>query len=331
MDLQQELSRNGHSVAAELLANLTASDHFLEELSLILRECVASTSNLPDDMHILYTQLVHVTTFQKKYKPILLRDLEIILSETINPTNDPPVIYIDEQEEAEVISLYQKAFKGNADAQFQLGHFYKSIERGGWAFDWFQAAAEAGSADALYWLGNEYFVGKVVEHDLEKTYFYYKEAAEKGHGDALNNYADMYLRGEYVEKDEKRALEIFMEAADKGVPEAMYTLGYMYENGVGTEIDMAESKRWFTESALAGDVFAANRLGHEAVEDGRGDEAIEWYQMAADRGDSYGEFNLGLCYESGIGTQVNMKKAKYWYQKAALKGDDQAKQRLGEL
>ncbi|MFB1049393.1 tetratricopeptide repeat protein [Paraliobacillus sp. JSM ZJ581] len=331
MDLQQELTKKGYTIAAELLVNLTSSDHFLEDVSLILKECISSKSNLPDDILILYSQLVRVTTFQEEYKSILLRDLEIILSEMIKPTSDQAVIYIDEQEEEEVNTLYQKGLVGNADAQLELGHFYKSIERDEWAFDWFKAAADIGSADALYWLGNDYFVGTIVEHHLEKAYFYYKEASKKGHGDALNNYADMYLRGEYVDKDEKRALELFKAAADKGVPEAMYTLGYMYENGVGAEADMAESKRWFTESAIFGDVFAANRLGHEAVENGLGDEAISWYQMAADRGDSYGEFNLGLCYENGIGTQVNIKKAKYWYQKAALKGDDQAKQRLKEF
>nr|WP_255639729.1 tetratricopeptide repeat protein [Aquibacillus saliphilus] len=329
--MQQELTENGFTVAAELLANLAESDHFLEGISLILKECDSSTSNLPDDILILCTQLEHVTTFQEEYKSILLRDLKIILSEMMNPTNDPAGIYIDKKEEEEIISLYKKALVGNADAQLELGHFYKSMQRDEWAFDWFKVAADAGSVDALYWLGNDYFVGKVVEHDWEKAYFCYKEAAEKGHADALNNYADMYLRGEYVEKNEKRALELFKEAADRGVPEAMYTLGYMYENGVGTEVDMGESKRWFTESALFGDVFAANRLGHEAVENGLGDEAISWYQMAADRGDSYGEFNLGVCHENGIGTQVNIKKAKYWYQKAALKGDDLAKQRAKEL
>ncbi|MDC3418071.1 tetratricopeptide repeat protein [Aquibacillus salsiterrae] len=331
MELQQALSKQGYPRLNEVLANLTASDLFLEELSLILKECVSFKSNFPDDIRILCTQLEHITNFEEKCKPILLRDLEMILSEMTNPTNDAVEIYIDEKEEEEVIALYIKALEGNSDAQLELAHFYKSIERDEWAFDWFKVAADAGSVDALYFLGNEYFVGKVVEHDLEKTYFYYKEAAEKGHGDALNNYADMYLRGEYVEKNEKRALELFKEAADKGVPEAMYTLGYMYENGVGTNVDIEESKRWFTESALFGDVFAANRLGHEAVEEGLGDLAISWYQMAADRGDSYGEFNLGLCYENGIGTQANMKKAKYWYQKAALKGDDQAKHRLKEL
>ncbi|MDX8047270.1 tetratricopeptide repeat protein [Gracilibacillus sp. S3-1-1] len=331
MDIQQALFEKGYTLAAKLLGNLTASDQFIEELSLILKECVSSQHNLPDDIHILYTQLVHVTTFQEEYRFILLRDLEIILSEIINPTNDQAEIYIDEKEEEEVISLYQKALEGVSDSQLELSHFYKSIGHHEWAIDWFKVVAEAGNADALYWLGNEYFVGKVVEHDLEKTFFYYKKAAEKGHGDALNNYADMYLRGEYVEKNEGRALELFKEAADKGVPEAMYTLGYMHEKGVGTEVDMGESKRWFTESALYGDVFAANRLGHEAVENERGDEAIYWYQMAADRGDFYGEYNLGLCYEKGIGTPVNLKKAKLWYQKAALKGDVQAKQRLKEL
>ncbi|WP_186579737.1 tetratricopeptide repeat protein [Aquibacillus kalidii] len=331
MELHQELTENGYPALAELVVNLPESNHFLEDLSLIIKKYVSSVDNLPDDIDILCTQLVHVTSFQEKYKSILLRDLELILSEMMNPTNDPAEIYIDEEEEEEVIALYVKALEGDSDSQLELGHFYKSIQRDEWAFDWLKAAADGGSVDALYLLGNDYFVGKVVEHDLEKTYFYYKEAAEKGHADALNNYADMYLRGEYVEKNEERALELFKKAADKGVPESMYTLGYMYENGVGTEVDMVESKRWFTESALHGDLFAANRLGHEAVESGLGDEAISWYKLAADQGDPYGDYNLGMCYENGIGTQVNMKKAKYWYQKAALKGDEQAKQRLKEL
>lgn len=331
MELQQKLYKKGYKKAAELLTNLHASDQFLEKLFLILKECVSSKSILPDDIDILYTQLVNVISFQEEYKCILVRDLEIILSEMMDPTTDPEIIYIDEAEEEKVISLYGKSLSGNTDAQVELAHFYKSIERDEWAFDWFKVAADIGNADALYWLGNEYFVGKVIERDLEKAFFSYKEAAEKGHGDALNNYADMYLRGEYVEKDEKRALELFKKAADKGVPEAMYTLGYMYEKAVGTKLDMKESKRWFTESALHGDVFAANRLGHEAVENGLGVEAISWYQMAAEQGDSYGEFNLGLCYENGIGTYVNSKKAKYWYRKAALKGDDQAKQKLKEF
>ena len=29
------------------------------------------------------------------------------------------------------------------------------------------------------------------------------------------------------------------------------------------------------------------------------------------------QYNLGLSYENGIGTEINMKQAKYWYQKSA--------------
>ncbi|HWI50241.1 MAG TPA: sel1 repeat family protein, partial [Rummeliibacillus sp.] len=94
---------------------------------------------------------------------------------------------------------------------------------------------------------------------------------------------------------------------------------------------LEKSKHWFTQSALAGDVFAANRLGHEAFQNDRGEEAIHWYQMAADKQDVDGEFNLGFCYESGMGTPINMKKAKYWYQRAALQGDEEAKRKLKEL
>ncbi len=218
-----------------------------------------------------------------------------------------------------------------SDAQLELGKFYKSINHDNWAFVWYEAAAKAGNLDAIYWLGNFYYDGKVVEENWENTFECYKEAALKGHADAMNNYADMYFRGEFVKKDDKRAFELFSIAAERGVPESMYTLGYMYENGVGTEKDLAKSKHWFTQSALAGDVFAANRLGHEAFQDGRGEDAIRWYQMAADRQDVDGEFNLGFCYESGIGTSINMKKAKHWYQKAALQGDVEAKGKLKEL
>ncbi|SEN71736.1 hypothetical protein SAMN04488134_101720 [Amphibacillus marinus] len=329
MEWQQELSEKGYQKVAERLANIHSCDYFLKELTLIIKGCVPAASNLPDDIHILYNQLTSLTTFCEEYKPIIMRDLKFLFIEITNPSNKCAQMYSSTTEEG--IALYHQAMQGNVAAQLKLAYFYQAIERDDWAFDWFKVVADLGSAEAQYWLGNAYFVGKVIKRNLEKAFFYYKEAAEHEHGDALNNYADMYLRGEFVEQDEGRALELFKLAAGKGVPEAMYTLGHMYENAVGTEVDMVESKRWFTESALCGDVFAANRLGHEAVEDGRGDEAIAWYQLAADQGDAYGEFNLGVCYESGIGTHVNIKKAKYWYKKAAVKGDEQAKQKLEEF
>lgn len=331
MELKQALLDRGFVECAKLWDSLSLGTQFVSDINTILSLCEASLSSLPDDVYILYQQLLKLDVINDKYSDIIIRDLATILTEIIKHTEHDSVLYISKEEEADAIVWYQQAIEDKAVAQVNLAHFYKSIGRDLWAFDWFVSAAELGDADAMYWLGNEYFVGKTVTHDLEKAYTYYKKAAEKGHGDALNNYADMYLRGEYVKKDEVKALHIFKQAAAKGVPEAMYTLGYMYENGVGTNVDVNISRQWFIESAQYGDDFAANRLGHEAIEIGKSKEALTWYQMAADRGDSYGEYNLGHCHENGIGTPVNIRKAKYWYRKAAVKGDEQAKEKLDLL
>ena len=45
------------------------------------------------------------------------------------------------------------------------------------------------------------------------------------------------------------------------------------------------------------------------------DKAFYWTQRAAEHGDRDGQFNLAYFYEEGIGTPVNMEKAKHWYKK----------------
>ena len=53
-------------------------------------------------------------------------------------------------------------------------------------------------------------------------------------------------------------------------------------------------------------------------------QAVEWYQTAADLGDANAMFNLGTCYEDGSGVQEDMDKASEWYQRAAELGDASA-------
>ncbi|MGX9134796.1 tetratricopeptide repeat protein [Rummeliibacillus sp. JY-2-4R] len=329
--LQQELHKKGITTASKLLTYIENGENVISNIHQVFQSCAVAEVDLSDDIKILYEQLSNLTKYENSYFPIVVRDFERILQEIIYPTDELTTIFMEEDELEEVRMIYQQAMQSDSDAQLELGKFYKSIDHDDWAFYWYEVAAKSGNCDAIYWLGNFYYDGKVVKENWEKTFECYKEAAKMGHADAMNNYADMYFRGEYVKKDDRRAYELFSLAAERGVPESMYTLGYMYENGVGTEQDLAKSKFWFTQSALAGDVFAANRLGHEAFQDGRGEDAMRWYQMAADQQDVDGEFNLGFCYESGIGTPINMKKAKHWYQKAALQGDAEAKRKLKEI
>ncbi|WP_337020103.1 tetratricopeptide repeat protein [Oceanobacillus massiliensis] len=330
--LQNELSIQGFKNAAVFLPKAVQQNgNTVEAIRKIFEDCQEKTLNLSGDIEILYAQVRALSTFDEAYHDILLRDLQFILEELLTPAKDERGIFLEADDLQEAKSIYQQAMLADPDAQFSLGHFYKSFGRDDWALVWFEAATAAGNLDALYWIGNYYFDGIVVGKSFEKAFHCYRKAALEGHPDAMNNYADMYFRGEYVEKDVNRAYELFSQAAERGVPESMYTVGYMYTNGIGTERDLEKAKHWIKQSALSGDSYAANHLGQEAFEADNGEEALRWFQMAADRQDPVGKFNLGYCYESGVGTPVNMKKAKYLYQQAALLGDAEAKERLKDL
>jgi len=55
------------------------------------------------------------------------------------------------------------------------------------------------------------------------------------------------------------------------------------------------------------------------------------YRKAADRGYSYGEYNLGLLYAYGRGLTKNKTEAAKWFKKAADQGDADAQKELAKL
>ncbi len=58
----------------------------------------------------------------------------------------------------------------------------------------------------------------------------------------------------------------------------------------------------------------------QAWEEGNTKEAFELFRQAVEQGDKNSLFNLGYCYDEGIGTEKNIRKALYWYKKAAKEG-----------
>ena len=81
----------------------------------------------------------------------------------------------------------------------------------------------------------------------------------------------------------------------------MVNLGYSYENGLGINQDV--------------------------------NEAYKWYKMAGEKKCPVGFFNLGSMYENGkINDTANTKEeAIKWYQKAADLGSKDAKLKLEKL
>lgn len=60
-------------------------------------------------------------------------------------------------------------------------------------------------------------------------------------------------------------------------------------------------------------------------------EAVKWYSKAAEQGDAYAQFNLGVKYYKGEGVKRNPSKAKEWFRKACDNGEQDACDALRKL
>ncbi|NXA87130.1 DELE protein, partial [Melanocharis versteri] len=63
--------------------------------------------------------------------------------------------------------------------------------------------------------------------------------------------------------------------------------------------------------------IALNILGIESMRAGHCRVAFTCFKLAADRGYSKAQFNVGLCYEHGRGTEKDLEKAGFYYCQAA--------------
>ena len=122
----------------------------------------------------------------------------------------------------------------------------------------------------------------------------------------------LYESGKVVKKDVAKAVKSYTEAAEKGNKYAQYLLGAAYyHSGNGMDKDIIAAKEWFTKSAEQGYVEAQRKLG-------------DIYSIGYCEGGAYG--NSPKCFIARDGNE-----ALYWYQKAADQGDELAIKELKKL
>lgn len=159
--------------------------------------------------------------------------------------------------------------------------------------------------------------------------------AEAGEASAQLDLGMIYWDGEGVEQDYARAVQLFRQAADQGNAIAQSNLAYAYYNADGVENDDNAAMYWAGLSAAQGDEVAMRLVafGHYR---GRGfpqnrAEAARIWAEAANLGDDYSAYNMGIIIRDGDGVQQDDALAILWFERALELGHPDAAERLAEM
>jgi len=202
------------------------------------------------------------------------------------------------------------------------------------AIRWYSEAAKQGHAPALSSLGYLDLKQRKFEQAFESLQ---KAALEFHDAEAFYHLAQMYHHGLFVPKNDPIAVEYYSKAAEQSHPLALLELGHSYFSGRGVvHRDFDRAFQYYKESAIKGEISEAENCLGLMLEEGVGtrqdvEEAKNWYEKAASKGNADALYNLGLLYESGKwsadgGPDERMARKKF---EAAMEGGSiQAKTKL---
>ena len=221
----------------------------------------------------------------------------------------------------EFASMKQLAEGGNADAQYKLGMFYLADREYREAVEWFQRSAGMGYIPSQIALAQCYELGHGVGQNAGMARKLYRKAADLGSYDAQFLLGNFYEKNQKA----KDAVKWYSKAALQGLAQAQFALGLCHYRGSGVPQNYAEAAKWFNAAAQQNNADAQNYLGMcfyfgYGVSVSYY-EAVRLYGLAAQQGNVAAAFNLASCYENGIGIQKNLDAARRWYQYADANGD----------
>lgn len=203
------------------------------------------------------------------------------------------------------------------------------------AVSMYRRAADSGDRTAENNLGIIYENGKFVKRDYKKAVSHYRKAIQLGSVEAMCNLADCYAAGNGVEKCLKTAIKWYKEGAKQGLASAKCELGICYYEGKGVTADPRRAVELFREASDS-EAEALRQLGR-AYSEGNGVErdskrAFECLLSAATNGENLDAcFDVGKCYDFGVGVAANPEEAKGFYTMAAKSGNKLACNALGNL
>ncbi|MGH9642133.1 MAG: AMIN domain-containing protein [Terriglobales bacterium] len=185
------------------------------------------------------------------------------------------------------------------------------------AIRWHTAAADQNLIPPLLALGEIFLQppNSSIQTDVNKAIQYYERAANLGSASAEVTLGTIYSKGLPGKVDYDKAAEWYRKAAEKGDPDGEFALGVSCATGHGVPVDYALARQWLTAAANQGQIEAQYDLGI-MCEQGNGappdrELAAHYYQMAAERGMAKAQYRYGLLLAKGTSTSDKIAAYKW--------------------
>lgn len=163
-----------------------------------------------------------------------------------------------------------------------------------------------------------------------------KKAAEKGNAEAQFELGRMYGNGDGVPQDYQTAIGWLEKAARHNHAKAQESLGSIYANGVGVKQDFPTARNWYMQAARNGLgsaqylVATMFRFGlFESAVDM--DQAVDWYQSAANQNVAAAQLALGKLAMRGKHVKQDDAAALQWLMLAHANGSQGADAYIQQL
>ncbi|KAL7712178.1 Protein kinase domain-containing protein [Entamoeba marina] len=203
------------------------------------------------------------------------------------------------------------------------------------AIEYLKKAASQNHPNSLFELGVIYSDEKYVKRDMNKAIDYYEKAANLNHSTALFNLGVIYQKGNDVRKDINKAIDYYERAAKLNNPYALNNLDIIYQKGNDVKKDINKAIQRSEKTSSQNDLNTLYQLGLMYLK-GNGIEkninnAIECLEEAANLNHSDALFELGLIYQKGFDVRKDINKAMQYYEKAVNLNHTNALNNLGAI
>ncbi len=225
--------------------------------------------------------------------------------------------------------IISEANNNDCYAQFIAGRCYSRGILVKQDFDsailWYKKAASNGLDWAKYCVGTRISLNRnASDEDLEYAAEQFASASENGHVWATTNYGNCIKRGKGVKKSESMATEYYQKASNPNENlstssiETLETLIAMCENVESLHKDLSKILNEYVDDARNGHKIAQCILAI-CYQTGQGvqpdySKSVNLLNSLVDRKYYMACFELGYCYEKGIGVTKNKNESQRLYQ-----------------